>query len=290
MTGQHRLGLRVLCVVTLGGLVACAQREPAMTSVGDDWELVWSDEFAGDSGSSVDTTKWRPDTADGCQLGICGWGNQEKQFYTASPDNIALDGRGHLTITARVAPAGRTCYYGPCRYTSGKITTRGKFHAAPGRVEARIRLPTGQGLWPAFWMLGSGWPSTPWPACGELDIMEHKGSQPTITSSAIHGPGYSGATPFAHAWISAQGPYFENFHVFGVEWDRGEIRFFVDSTLHYRVRRIDVENHGGWVFDQPFFPILNLAVGGHFDGDPQSDAILPASMLIDYVRIYAPKE
>lgn len=251
------------------------------------WTLVWSDEFDGDSGAFVDTTNWRPDTADGCQLGICGWGNQEKQFYTASTDNIALDGEGHLQITARVAPAGMTCYYGPCRYTSGKITTRGKFQAQPGRVEARIKLPTGQGLWPAFWMLGSGWPTTPWPQCGELDIMEHKGSQPTITSSAIHGPGYSGATPYAHASVARQA-YFENFHVFAVEWDGAEIRFFIDSDLHYRVRRDEVQRHGAWVFDQSFFPILNLAVGGHFDGDPQSDAILPATMLVDYVRVFRP--
>lgn len=254
-----------------------------------EWTLVWSDEFDGDSGTFVDTTKWRADTADGCQMGICGWGNQEKQFYTASTANIALDGDGHLQITARIAPAGMSCYYGPCRYTSGKITTRGKFQAEPGRVEARLKLPTGQGLWPAFWMLGSGWPSTPWPRCGELDIMEHKGSQPTITSSAIHGPGYSGATPFAHAMASSQGPYFENFHLFAVEWDRNDVRFFVDSTLHYTVRRADVVAHGDWVFDQPFFPILNLAVGGHFDGDPQSDAILPATVLIDHVRVYLPK-
>lgn len=254
-----------------------------------EWTLVWSDEFDGDSGTFVDTTKWRPDTADGCQMGICGWGNQEKQFYTASTGNIALDGDGRLQITARVAPAGMTCYYGACRYTSGKITTRGKFQAEPGRVEARITLPTGQGLWPAFWMLGGGWPSTPWPQCGELDIMEHKGSQPAITSSAIHGPGYSGATPFAHATTNSQGPYFENFHLFAVEWDRNEVRFFVDSSLHYSVRRADVLPHGAWVFDQPFFPILNLAVGGHFDGDPQSDAILPATMLIDYVRVYLPE-
>lgn len=265
--------------------MACVSA-PTRADVREEWTLVWSDEFDGDSGAYVDTTRWTADTADGCHMGICGWGNQEKQFYTASTENIALNGRGQLAITARIAAPGRSCYYGPCRYTSGKITTRGRFHAHPGRVEARIRLPTGQGLWPAFWMLGAGWPATPWPRCGEIDIMEHKGSQPTITSSALHGPGYSGATPLAHATVRAAGPYWQDFHTFAVEWDASRVRFFVDGEMHYQVSRAEVERHGDWVFDQPFFAILNLAVGGHFDGDPQSDAVLPAVLLVDYVRAF----
>jgi beta-glucanase (GH16 family) len=261
-------------------------RRPSEQTPIEQWTLVWSDEFDGDSGAFVDTTKWRPDTADGCSMGICGWGNQEKQYYTASTDNIALNGRGELMITARVAPAGMSCYYGPCRYTSGKITTRGTFFAEPGKVEARIRLPTGQGLWPAFWMLGEGWPTTPWPQCGEIDIMENKGSQPSTTSSALHGPGYSGATPLAHASNRTQGPFHEDFHTFAVAWNTAQIRFFIDGEMHYWVARGDVERFGPWVFDRRFFPILNLAVGGQFDGDPQSDGILPATMLVDYVRAY----
>lgn len=287
-----RIGAAVARAVALMLVVACAgacvtSPSPA-ASAADQWTLVWRDEFDGDSGAFVDTTRWRPDTADGCQMGICGWGNQEKQFYTASPDNVALNGRGQLMITARVAPNGMSCYYGPCRYTSGKITTRGRFHAAPGMVEARIKLPTGQGLWPAFWMLGEGWPATPWPQCGELDIMENKGSQPTITSSAIHGPGYSGATPLARETRRLEGPYHADFHTFGVAWDTTQVRFFIDGVMHYRVTRADVERHGPWVFARSFFPILNLAVGGHFDGDPRSDAVLPATLLVDYVRIYSP--
>ena len=273
----------------LTGACATAPNPPAQAPIEtptEQWTLVWSDEFEGDSGSFVDTTKWRPDTADGCQMGICGWGNQEKQYYTASTANISLNGRGQLMITARPAPAGMSCYYGPCRYTSGKITTRDKFFAEPGMVEARLKLPTGQGLWPAFWMLGEGWPTTPWPQCGELDIMENKGSQPATTSSAIHGPGYSGATPLAHATTRSQGPFHEDFHTFAVAWNASQIRFFIDGEMHYWVSRGDVERFGPWVFDKRFFPILNLAVGGHFDGDPQSDAILPATMLVDYVRAY----
>jgi beta-glucanase (GH16 family) len=258
------------------------------TTPGSEWVQVWSDEFDGDSGTSFDAARWSPDLGDGCAAGICGWGNQEKEYYTTEAENIALDGHGHLMIVARAAPSGLTCYYGACRYTSAKVHTRGKVSASPGLVEARLKLPVGQGLWPAFWMLGANFPATAWPRCGELDIMEYRGSQPATTSSAIHGPGYSGNTPFAHAKTRVGENYSADFHKFSVAWDSMRVRFFVDDTLHYRLRRTDVERFGVWVFDQPFFLILNLAVGGHFDGDPQSDAILPATMLVDYVRVYRP--
>jgi beta-glucanase (GH16 family) len=280
---RHHYGAIAL---VLWSFSSCTKPSLAPAISNDEWVQVWSDEFDAAAGAGIDTSKWRPDTADGCQVGICGWGNQEKQFYASGPDNLAQDGRGHLILVARVAPAGLTCYYGACRYTSAKITTRGKFHASPGLVEARIRLPMGQGLWPAFWMLGASYPATSWPNCGELDIMENHGSQPATISSAIHGPGYSGQTPFAHA-TSLQGRDFSSdFHRFSVAWDSTLVRFFVDDTLHYSVARAAVEHRGSWVFDQPFFVILNLAVGGTFDGDPQSDAILPATMLVDYVRAY----
>jgi len=247
---------------------------------------VWSDEFDGAAGAPVDTAKWRYDTADGCASGNCGWGNNEKEYYSTAPENIALNGQGQLMIVGRVARAGLTCYYGPCRYTSAKITTRGKVEAAPGRVEARIKLAAGQGLWPAFWLLGQNIRTVGWPASGELDIMENKGSAPTATSSAVHGPGYSGNTPFAHVRAIQSGTFTDAFHTFAVEWDSLTIRFFVDDTLHFRVTRTGVETFGHWVFDQRFFIIVNLAIGGHFDGDPASDAILPATMLVDYVRVY----
>jgi len=250
------------------------------------WVQLWSDEFGGAAGAPIDSTKWRHDTADGCAAGNCGWGNNEKEYYSRAAENIALNGQGQLAIVARSAPAGLTCYYGPCRYTSAKVTTRGKMDVAPGRVEARIQLPVGQGLWPAFWLLGNGFPATGWPDCGELDVMENRGSAATITSSAIHGPGYSGNTPFVHPHALPHGSYADGFHVFAVEWDSLTVRFFVDDTVHYVVTRREVEHFGRWVFDQPFFVILNLAVGGHFDGDPASDAVFPATMLVDYVRVY----
>lgn len=250
------------------------------------WVLVWNDEFDGAAGGPIDTTRWRYDTADGCASGNCGWGNNEKEYYSRAAENIALNGQGQLAIVARTAPAGLKCYYGPCRYTSAKITTRGKADIAPGRVEARIRLSAGQGLWPAFWLLGTNIAAVGWPASGELDIMENRGSAPTITSAAIHGPGYSGNTPLVHPHALPSGRYADDFHVFAVEWDSLTVRFFVDDAVHYAVTRGEVERFGKWVFDQPFFAILNLAVGGHFDGDPQSDAIFPATMLVDYVRVY----
>lgn len=252
------------------------------------WTQVWSDEFDGPSGSRIDAAKWNYDLLDGCAAGICGWGNNEKEWYTDSPDNIALNGSGQLMIVARLAPSGMTCYYGPCRYTSAKITTRGKLNAAPGRVEARIKLPSGQGLWPAFWMLGSSFPATPWPQCGELDIMENHGSTSSGVSSAVHGPGYSGNTPFVRGYALTQGSFSDDFHTFSVEWDSVQVRFLVDNTPHYTVTRTEMERYGKSVVGQPFFLILNLAVGGNFDGDPKSDAIFPATMLVDYVRVYAP--
>jgi beta-glucanase (GH16 family) len=161
--------------------------------------------------------------------------------------------------------------------------------AAPGRVEARIKLPAGQGLWPAFWMLGHNVAVTGWPAGGEIDIMESKGSEPTISSSAVHGPGYSGNTPFAHRQPLAAGSLTDDFHTFAVEWDSLHVAFYVDGYVHYGITRQSLETYGKSILDQPFFLILNLAVGGHFDGDPQSDAIFPATMLVDYVRVFAPQ-
>jgi beta-glucanase (GH16 family) len=243
---------------------------------------VWSDEFNDSAGARIDTTRWRYDTGDGCSQGNCGWGNSEREYYRSDTANIVQNGLGQLVITARVADAGLSCYYGACRYTSAKITTRGKVSVSPGRVEARIKLAAGQGLWPAFWLLGDNIGTVGWPTSGEMDIMENKGSQPTITSSAVHGPGYSGNTPFANITSTTA----TEFHVYAVEWDAQSIRFFVDGRVHYGVSRSSVERYGNWVFDQTFFIILNQAVGGHFDGDPQSDAIFPAQMLVDYVRVY----
>jgi beta-glucanase (GH16 family) len=280
--------LRVAGALALGTSIGCTSQSLSVVSPlpKESWVQVWSDEFDGPAGSRLDSTVWHYDTTDGCAVGLCGWGNNEKEYYTSAPDNIALNGQGQLVIVARTASAGLTCYYGPCRYTSAKITTRGTNFAPPGRIEARIKLPTGQGLWPAFWMLGHSCGAIKWPDCGEMDIMENKGSQPTVTSSAVHGPGYSGATPIVHTHTLASGTVSNDFHTYAVEWDSLHVSFFVDDTSHYQVTRSAIEQYGTSILDQPFFVILNLAVGGHFDGDPQSDAIFPATMLVDYVRVF----
>lgn len=295
MTASRTLGSAL--ALLLGGSLACSSgtapvvTPPGTTPAATAWTKVWSDEFEGPAGTRVDASKWGHDLGDGCANGNCGWGNNEKEYYTDAAENVSLNGQGQLAIVARPAPAGMTCYYGPCRYTSAKITTRGKMAAAPGRVEARIKMPVGQGLWPAFWMLGNSFPSTPWPASGELDIMEFRGSTPNAVSSAIHGPGYSGATPLASTYGLTGGTFADDFHLFAVEWNANFIAFHVDSTVHYSVARTNLEQYGRSILDQPYFVILNLAVGGHFDGDLRSDAILPATMLVDYVRVYtaAPK-
>jgi beta-glucanase (GH16 family) len=290
VTITHRLRQGVCALASALG-VACSGGTPAAVTPttpvpAATWTLVWSDEFDGAAGAPVDASKWSHDLADGCSSGNCGWGNSEKEYYTSAPENVSLDGQGHLQIVARQAGAGLACYYGACRYTSGKITTRGKMTAAPGRVEARLKLPAGRGLWPAFWMLGSGFPSVSWPACGELDIMENKGSAPTATSSAIHGPGYSGNTPFARVSTLADGATTSDFHTYAVEWDVESARFSVDGATQYAVSRSELQQFGNSILGQSYFVILNLAVGGNFDGDPPSDAIFPATMLVDWVRVY----
>ena len=163
--------LAATLTIALGATLGCSHTAPVTatndtTAVTGSWVQVWSDEFDGPASTPLGATKWSFDKGDGCASGICGWGNSEKETYTDAPENIALNGLGQLAIVARTAPAGLNCYYGACRYTSAKITTRSKMNAAPGRVEARIKLSAGQGLWPAFWMLGSNFPSTPWPQCG----------------------------------------------------------------------------------------------------------------------------
>src|ERR1700716_3035746 len=246
------------CALTISAFgCACSTASIVSTRPTITWVQVWSDEFDGAAGARIDSTKWSYEMADGCWAGICGWGNNEKEYYTDASENIALNGQGQLMIVARRAPAGLACSYGSCLYTSARITTRGKMLAAPGKVEARIKLPVGQGLWPAFWMLGHTSPATAWPASGELDIMENKGSQSSTTSSAVHGPRYSGETPFAHSNSLPSGILSDGLHTFAVEWASLAVRFFVDGNAHYSVTREQVERYGTSILDQPFFLMLN---------------------------------
>lgn len=240
------------------------------------WELVWSDNFDGAAGTAPDPTKWTFDIGRGPNGD--GWGNSELQHYTNRAQNVSLNGNGQLVITAR-----REDFAGAA-FTSARIKTQGLFAQRHGRFEARIRTTTGPGLWPAFWMLGSNITQVNWPECGEIDIMEQRGQEPHITHGSIHGPGYSGGNAITKAYGLTNGRFDADYYVYAVEWGEGYIDFFVNDFLYKRVTPGDAK--GRWVYDQPFFIILNVAVGGNFVGFPTTGTPFPQSMVIDYVRVY----
>ena len=235
-------------------------------------ELVWQDEF--DTDGAPDSSIWGYEIGTGDN----GWGNRELQYYTDRTENITVQ-NGVLIISAKEES------FEGSNYTSARISTKGKFEQKYGRFEARIRLPYGQGLWPAFWMLGADIDTNPWPACGEIDIMENAGSKPTEVSGAVHGPGYSGGAPILKKYNLENDRFDTGFHIFGIEWGPEYINYYVDDVLYNQITPDDVT--GEWVFDNgPFFIIINLAVGGLFDGPPNAETVFPQTMLVDYVRVY----
>jgi beta-glucanase (GH16 family) len=254
------------------------------------WTLVWSDEF---EGPKIDPAKWT------CDLGIgykdasgnlvAGWGNNEKQTYTDRPENARIE-EGHLLLTARQEERDGAAY------TSARLKTKGLFAATYGKFEFRAKLPAGKGLWPALWLLPEENKYGVWAASGEIDIMEAKGSHPTGTSGAVH---FGGQWP-ANTFIAANheftdGSTIEDFHVYSLEWEPGALRWYVDGHLFQDLTK-------GWYsgakrnnpdnppfpapFDQPFHLIMNLAIGGNFDGDPWPDTKFPAQVSVDYVKVY----
>jgi beta-glucanase (GH16 family) len=238
------------------------------------WTLVWRDEFDGPKGSPPDSSKWTPVVAPASS-------NMELEYYTARPENLALDGNGNLTITAR-----SEAYMG-LKYTSARIETVGKFEQAYGRWESRIKIPRGQGIWPAFWIMGNN-ADVGWPARGELDIEENRGKEPTISIGAMHGPGYSGSLDFRAQHVIAEGVW-QNFHVFTCEWELNVVRWYVDGELFETRTPADLAARGGnlkWVYDHPFYIIMNVAVGGLFPGSPDATTPFPQALVADYVRVY----
>jgi beta-glucanase (GH16 family) len=243
------------------------------------WNLVWSDEFDGPSGAAINSRKWSFD------VGGKGWGNNELQTYTSRTANAQLRG-GRLIINAL-----REDFTGPDNisrsYTSARVLTKSKFSQAYGRFEARIKIPYGQGIWPAFWMLGDNIDNARWPNCGEIDIMENIGKEPSIVHGTLHGPGYSGGNGISAAYTLRGGQKFsDNFHTFAVEWEPKVIRFYVDGLLYKTRTPADLPAGTSWVFDRPFFIILNVAVGGAWPGNPDAETVFPQQMLVDYVRVY----
>lgn len=245
------------------------------------WQLTWSDEFNGASGSAPDSGKWAYD------LGGGGFGNNEHQYYTNSRDNSAMDGAGNLVITARNNDAARyQCWYGTCRYTSARLLTKGKFTQAYGKFEARIQLPRGQGIWPAFWMMGDDLDSAGWPGAGEIDVMEYLGHDQDTVYGTIHGPGYSGAGgPSASYSLPAGQSFADGFHTFAIEWSPNTITWLVDGNA-YRTRTPADIGGNRWVFDHPFFMLLNLAVGGNWPGYPDASTQFPQQLKVDYVKVF----
>jgi beta-glucanase (GH16 family) len=264
----ERLGAAMLaaCTFACASLNAAPPAAPLTAPPG--WTLDWHDEF---DGTALDKTKWVPETGAG------KWGNRELEFYTARPDNLRVAG-GNLVIEARREE------YGGSHYTSARIKTAGLVERTYGRYEARIRIPRGQGIWPAFWMLGADIGSTPWPRCGEIDIMENIGKEPAVVHGTLHGPGYSGAHAIGRPQALDKGSYADDYHVYAVEWEPREIRWYRDDVLYHTARPESVT--GDWVYDHPFFVLLNLAVGGDWPGNPDATTQFPQQMLVDYVRVY----
>lgn len=233
--------------------------------------LVMADEFNTDG--APDNAIWGYDIGTGSN----GWGNNELEYYTDRPENVKVE-NGMLKITAR-----KESYLGSS-YTSARILTKGKFAQKHGRFEARIKLPYGQGMWPAFWLLGDNSDTVGWPQCGEIDIMEYRGQQPTVINGTVHGPGYSGGESITKSYTLKNDRYDTDFHVFGIEWGENYINYYVDDVLYNQITPSKV--NGDWVFDHPFYIIINLAVGGNYVGSPNDETVFPQDMLIDYVRVY----
>ena len=261
--------------------VLCPAQDPHPIPNEQRWKLVWSDEFDGPNGSAVDRSKWVVET------GGEGWGNDELEYYTDRAANVFLR-NGNLVIRALqekypiADPKGRN-------YTSGRLKTFGKFSQAYGRFEARIKLPFGQGMWPAFWMLGDDIETAGWPGCGEIDVMENVGQEPSTIHGSIHGPGYTGNVGIEARYTLPDSHRFaDDFHIFAVEWSDDAIAFYVDQTMYAKHTRAGLKPGWKWVFDKPFFVVLNLAIGGDWPGAPDSSTRFPQEMLVDYVRVYEP--
>lgn len=274
----------LICCVLLGYLVFPLNRNSSTwaTAAAADptvWSLVWSDEFGGPDGSAVDSSKWT------AEVGGWGWGNNELEYYTSRLANAYQSG-GSLVIKAI-----KETYTGPDNvtrnYTSARLITKNKFSLTYGRIEARIKLPYGQGIWPAFWMLGTNIDTVGWPTCGEIDIMENIGREPSIIHGTIHGPGYSGANGLSSSYsLSNNQAFADSFHTFAVEWEPNVVRFYCDGILYKTRTPADLPPGTTWVYDHPFFIILNVAVGGYWPGNPDSTTVFPQTMLVDYVRVY----
>ena len=246
------------------------QPSPTPDSGGGGWTLVWNDEF---NGPDINLNNWTYDLG----VGDNGWGNAELQNYTDRSENARIE-NGALIIEARNER------YRAQEYTSARLKTEGLHSFTYGRIEARMKLPYGQGIWPAFWTLGSNISTVGWPQSGEIDIMEHIGREPNNIYGTVHGPGYAAAESVGNMYTESNPDYVDTFHVYAIEWEADQIRWYVDDTLYGTVTPNDVP--GEWVFDHDFFLILNVAVGGYWPGYPDETTVFPQQLIVDYVRVY----
>jgi beta-glucanase (GH16 family) len=275
--------MRILTLLVLTfGLSACGPASGPIVTPPEAWRLAWSDEFDGAAGTLPNPDHWVLEMGTGPNGD--GWGNNELQTYTARPENVSHDGNGNLVITARRERfANRD-------YTSARITTQGLYTQTYGRLEARIKVPQGKGLWPAFWTLGADIGEVSWPKCGEFDVLEVRGNQPATVVASLHGPEYFGGGSISKRYTLESGTFADDFHVFRAEWDPSRISFSVDDVVFQTVTARSVLSGGRtWVFDDPFFTLLNVAVGGAFlgpTGQPDANTVFPQSMTVDYVRWY----
>ncbi|MFJ8934569.1 RICIN domain-containing protein [Streptomyces sp. NPDC102365] len=255
---------------------APAQADPAPSAAA---AVTFQDTFDGAAGSAPNSSKWQVETGDNVN-------NHERQYYTAGNNNAKLDGQGHLVIEARREnPNNYQCWYGRCEYTSARLNTSGKFTTTYGRVEARLKVPRGQGMWPAFWMLGNDIGQVGWPNSGEIDVMENVGFEPGTVHGTLHGPGYSGSAGIGAGYTLPGGQAFADaFHTFAVDWSPERVTWSVDGTVYQTRTPADL---GGkqWVFNKPFFLILNLAVGGYWPGDPDGSTTFPKQLVVDEVKV-----
>ena len=244
---------------------------------GNNRELVWSDEFETDG--VPDSSKWDYDLGDGCPNN-CGWGNNELQFYTRDPKNVRVVG-GRLIVEARQdSSAGKG-------FTSAKIVSRKKGDWLYGRFEIKAKLPRGKGTWPAIWMLPSDWKYGGWPSSGEIDIMEHVGYDPGVIHGTVHTESYNHIKGTQKGEKITMADAQDDFHVYAIDWTVDKIDFYIDDTAYYTVVRDPKEDYKGWPFDQRFYLIMNIAVGGNWGGAQGIDpSIWPQKMEVDYVRIY----
>lgn len=246
----------------------CNDEEQEVTTLNT---LVFSEEFDVDGAPNPEV--WSYDIG----TGMDGWGNQELQYYTNRSENVRVED-GNLIITALEEQ------FEGSGYTSARMLTKDLFEEQYGRFEARMKLPWGQGLWPAFWMLGADITINPWPNAGEIDIMEYRGQEPTKVEGTVHGPGYSAGESIGKSYELTNDRFDTGFHVFGIEWGPNFINFYVDDVLYNQITPEDVTEE--WVFNKPFFMLLNLAVGGSFVGSPNADTVFPQTLVVDYIRVY----